>query len=446
MTVSEFRTACMKELDARADEIELRAKTNIEQFRKRTHKIRILDKSGKPVAGAKLHVNQKTHDFKFGANMFMLDEFEDPAVNQRYREAFPQYFNFATLPFYWSGTEPEEGMTRYGIDSPKLHRRPAADLCMQFCEENDILPKIHCLCYDKTVPTWLPLDDKEAMWQYYEKRFQEISQRYAGRMYEVEVTNELVASYGWKHCSVLANEPDTDIRMFEMARKYFPQDKLLVHDCELADVGWAGCRSPYYLQIHDLLRRGAQIDKIGVQNHIFMGVSGDQAVDLPTYYRHFMVDRIFNGLKTLSSFGKPIGITEVTIPTLGDDGIEAEQLQADMLRVLYTIWFSTPLMDSITYWNLADYTAVTFPQWDENNCRGGIFHSDMTPKLAALELKRLIQQEWHTELDLVTDENGYAEFHGFYGDYTAAMENEIIHFGIHKGGIQQTNHRLDRNT
>jgi len=151
----------------------------------------------------------------------------------------------------------------------------------------------------------------------------------------IEVTNELVSSHKWTNSSILANEPDTDIRMFEMACRYFPQDKLLVHDCELSDVGRFGCRSPYYLQIHDLLRRGAQIDKIGVQNHIFMGVSGDQAADLPTFSRHFIVDRLYNGLKTLSSFGKPIGITEVTIPTLGDESLEAEQLQADMLRVLY---------------------------------------------------------------------------------------------------------------
>ena len=444
MTVAEFRAKLMDQLDAHGDEINAQAQANIEQYRKRAHKIRILDKNGKPVAGAKVHVNQQTHDFKFGANMFMLDEFEDPEVNQRYRETFPKYFNFGTVPFYWAGLEPEEGKPRYEIGSPKVHRRPAPDLCMQFCEENNILPKVHCLCYDKVIPDWLPKNDKEAMWKLYEKRFQEISQRYAGRMYEIEVTNELVASYGWTTCSILANEPDTDLRMFEMARKYFPQDKLLVHDCELADVGWAGCRSPYYLQIHDLLRRGAQIDKIGVQNHIFIGVSGDQEADIPTYYRHFMVDRIFNGLKTLSSFGKPIGITEVTIPTVGEDGLEAEQLQADMLRVLYTIWFSTPLMDSITYWNLADYSAVTFPKWDENNCRGGIFHKDMTPKLAALELYRLVHEEWHTELELTTDAEGYVNFRGFYGDYTADVNGETIHFGVHKGGLQQTNYRSQK--
>jgi len=445
MTVAEFRAVLMKELDARAEEIQTRSQAGIEQYRKRAHKLRILDKDGKPVVGVKVSIDQKTHDFKFGANIFMLDGFADPEVNRRYRETFPRYFNFATLPFFWDGVEPEKGKPRYEIGSPKVSRRPPADLCMLFCEENGILPKIHCLCYDKMIPDWLPKQDKEAMWELYEKRFREISERYAGRMYEIEVTNELVSSHKWTNCSILANEPDTDLRMFEMARRYFPQDKLLVHDCELSDVGRFGCRSPYYLQIHDLLRRGAQIDKIGVQNHIFMGVSGDQAADLPIFARHFIVDRLYNGLKTLSSFGKPIGITEVTIPTLGDESLEAEQLQADMLRVLYTIWFSSPLMDSISYWNLADYTAITVPGWDENNCRGGIFHADMTPKLAALELYRLIHEEWHTKLELVTDAEGYVNFRGFYGDYIAETNQESIHFGIHKGGLQQTNYRRGDN-
>ena len=105
MTVAEFRAKLMDQLDAHAEEINAQAQANIEQYRKGKHKIRILDKDGKPVAGAKVHVDQKTHDFKFGANMFMLDEFEDPEVNQRYRETFAKYFNFGTVPIYWDGLE-----------------------------------------------------------------------------------------------------------------------------------------------------------------------------------------------------------------------------------------------------------------------------------------------------------------------------------------------------
>ena len=49
MTTSEFRAKLMDQLDAHAEEINAQAQANIEQYRKCDHKIRILDKDGKPV-------------------------------------------------------------------------------------------------------------------------------------------------------------------------------------------------------------------------------------------------------------------------------------------------------------------------------------------------------------------------------------------------------------
>ena len=43
--------------------------------------------------------------------------------------------------------------------------------------------------------------------------------------------------------------------------------------------------------------------------------------------------------------------------------------------------------------------------------------NDMSRKPAFDVLDRLINREWHTDVQLVSDENGYAYFEGFYGDY-----------------------------
>ena len=56
----------------------------------------------------------------------------------------------------------------------------------------------------------------------------------------------------------------------------------------------------------------------------------------------------------------------------------------------------------------------------------------MTPKKSALTLKKLFNEEWHTDLELTTDENGYVTFRGFYGDYTADIDGKEFEFGIHK--------------
>lgn len=432
MTISEFRAVCMEQFQANEELLNARAQTNIEKHRKGDRTLRIVDKTGKPVAGVPVRVTLKNHDFKHGANIFMLDEFADPQSNQRYREAFPRYFNAATLPFYFRGIEPEEGKPRYAKDSPKVSRRPAPDLCMEFCEANGISPKIHCLYYDKVNPDWISDKTVEEMWKIYERRFSEIAQRYSGRMYEIEVTNETTSLCGCKTRSALADERDIEINMWKLARRYFPNDKLVVHDAELCNVGIEGYQCPFYLTIENLLFKHATIDKIAVQNHIFMGVSGDQEKDLWVYRKHLVPRNLLRGIEVLSSFGLPLEISEVTIPTFGE-GEEAERLQADILRILYTFWFATPQIDTVNWWNVADFTAAPAGRgWDENNCRGGLFHHDMTPKLAALELYRLFNEQWHTELDLVTDEQGLVSFRGFYGEYQAQLGSETFRFGHHK--------------
>ena len=174
MTKQELRDIWLKYAYEHKDLLEGRVKEGIEKYRKGNCKLRFCDKEGKPVVGKKVKINQTSHDFKYGANIFMLDEFENEEYNIRYREDFKKYFNLATVPFYWDGLEPEAGKPRYDKDSPKVYRRPAPDRCVEYCNENGVLPKLHCLVYDKFIPEWLPLDDMEAMEKLYEKRFAEI--------------------------------------------------------------------------------------------------------------------------------------------------------------------------------------------------------------------------------------------------------------------------------
>ena len=74
---------------------------------------------------------------------FMLDELETEEKNKKYKKCFAELFNMATLPFYWRDLEPEKDKQRYDKDSPKIYRRPATDLCIEFCEEHGIEPREH---------------------------------------------------------------------------------------------------------------------------------------------------------------------------------------------------------------------------------------------------------------------------------------------------------------
>ena len=129
----------------------------------------------------------------------------------------------------------------------------------------------------------------------------------------------------------------------------------------------------------------------------------------------------------------PLEITEITIPTFGE-GEEFEQLQADMLKLWYSAYFSHPLMDTVVYWNTADGHGFSRGvEYDENRCRGGLFHKDMTPKRSALMLKHLFEEEWNTSLELTADENGYIDFRGFFGGYTVSTAQANATFTLSKG-------------
>ena len=119
--------------------VDKRVKEGIEKYRKGDMQITVIDKDGNPVPNATVNICQKDHEFKFGANLFMLDEFESQEKNDKYKQAFTEVFNMATLPFYWSATEPEKGKTRYAKDSEKMYRRPPIDLCIEFCEQNELI-------------------------------------------------------------------------------------------------------------------------------------------------------------------------------------------------------------------------------------------------------------------------------------------------------------------
>ena len=436
-----FRALCMEKFEARADLYQGQVKDNIEKFKKGDHTLRLTDKDGKPLVGKKIRVTQKKHDFKYGANILLLDEFSSDEENERYRNTFHKFFNLATVPFYWGDLEPIQNRPRYAADSPKIYRRPAPDLCVDYCNEHGVTPKLHCLFYDKFIPTWLPVRDESAMKALYEKRFFEIAERYTGKMYEYEVTNELLDEYRWDGTqSILSEQRNTPLWAYQTARKYFPHERLVINEGNrIPEVAEMDYRSPYFMLIEGLLAKGATIDKIGCQNHIFCGTKGPQESQIFNFLQFYDPQKVLTGWGYLSEFGKPLEVTEVTIPTFGSDE-EAEELQADVLRSLYRLWFSVPQMETIVYWNTVEGMAYVKPNGisTENRVRGGLFHRDMSPKKAAYALKELFEKEWHTECELVTDEGGYATLRGFYGDYSADIEGIQVSFGIHKNGSAST--------
>lgn len=440
-TAKECREKWFAAYEANKEAIDKRIAEGIEKNRKGHCQIFLTDGNGKALAGKKIKVNQIYHDFKYGANIFMLDELEDKELNDRYKEAFKSAFNLATVPFYWNTLELVQGKPRYSKHSEKVWRRPAPDHCINFCEENGIIPKLHCLVYENFTPDWLvdkPLDEVKAL---YEKRMREIAERYGDRLFEVEVINEVLCEHNWskEKKSVLSEQWDIVEWSFKAARKYFPNDILVINEADhLHELAAKDYRSPYFMLIENALLKGAEIDKIALQHHIFTGANttDDESYEKAVLTPSILLDPavIFKGLDIVSKLDLPLEISEITIPTFGDTE-EYEELQADMLKLLYSVFFSHEMVDTLVYWNVPDGYAWAPPgrAWNENKCRGGLLHHDMTPKKSFTVIKDLFGKTWRTELELVTDEDGYVEFDGFYGMYELESEGDKTVIGIHKG-------------
>lgn len=434
----ENREIWMRDALAHKDLLEGRAADAIEKYRKGWCKLRFVDADGNPISGKKVTVNQATHDFKYGANIFMLDEFQSPEDNAAYRENFKKYFNLATVPFYWDGLEPTEGKPRFAKDSEKVYRRPAPELCVEYCEESGIDAKLHCLVYESFLPDWLPKSDMAAMEKLYEERFRQISERYAGRLFEFEVINELLLEAGWTKQSVISEKRDIVEWAFKLARKYFPDDVLVFNEGNpINAAARQDYRSTYFMMLENALLKGVEVDKVGLQHHEFCGATAKTADDYEKIVKKggkmFDPYELFKGLDIFAELGLPLELTEVTVPTFGETE-DDEELQADLLEVLYTVCFGHPSVDTVVYWNVPDGYAYAAQgrNWNENQCRGGLWHHDLTPKKSAERLWELFNKKWHTDLELTTDENGYVEFRGFYGDYTVEIDDSVADFGIHK--------------
>lgn len=416
------------------DETADRVKSGIEQNRKGYASINLTDKDGKPVVGAKIQIKQKKHEFLHGANIFMLDEFENEEKNEKYKAEFKDVFNEATLPFYWSDLEPVEGKPRFAKDSPKIYRRPAPDLCLEYCEKYGITPKAHCLTYFNFQPDWVSKSDIGDMKRKLEKRYKELARRYSGRIKGWEVINELFCSQDPWNKNAFFRSGDVLDWNFKLAEKYFTSNELIINEASMIWnwVHFAFERSGYYQMIKAGLEKGLRIDTVGMQYHVFCRKE-DEKNNVSGMYNP---RTLFSVMDTYEKLGKPIQITEITIPAYSDSA-EDEKIQAELIEQLYSIWFSHKSVEAIIYWNLPDGYAAFAPQGDmtagENYHRGGLLRFDLSKKPAYDMVRHLFSERWITNTESETNGNGTAKFKGFYGDYEITADGKKFDISVSNG-------------
>ena len=166
-----------------------------------------------------------------------------------------------------------------------------------------------------------------------------------------------------------------------------------------------------YLDVSSLISRGAKVDIIGLQLHFF------KREDREALYggKQWTPEDQYAVLDKFATLHRPIHITELSFPCMGE-GEVGEEKQAFILENFYTLWFSHPAVEAITYWHFIDGSAGA-----ENVYNSGFFRSDFSKKKAYEVLDNLVNKKWRTNLSF-PEAASERHFRAFYGKYKVSFE------------------------
>ncbi len=359
--------------------------------------------------GSEVRIEQVSHQFLFGGNTFLFGDLGSPEKNKKYADTFGDLFNAATVAFYWKTLEQVQGQPRYTAGSSYEYRRPATDPVVAYCESKGINMNGHAIIYGMRRwghPEWMP-NDRKAMEPIFESHVRELAERYKGRIQRWDVVNESIdqANRGLM-------PDDYTFKTYSWAMKYFPASvQFNINDC---DIHWGPSRR-YVEIVRDLIDRGIRINNVGVQMHIFNPEEARNianGADVLTPAKNYAV------LDCLNDAGRPIHISEVTV-TAPDETPAGWQIQAEITRNLYRLWFSYPTVMGITWWNVVDGGAAKGePSFS------GIYDKELNPKPVYQVLDQLINHEWKTNLAMKAGPDGIIRFRGFKGKYRVSWKDK----------------------
>jgi GH35 family endo-1,4-beta-xylanase len=375
------------------DEVLSGAGKRIVQHRQGDVTVVVSRPDGLPLANVGVSLTQQRHAFRFGCNLFRWGRIPDPKREETYRERFAALLNYATLPFYWASYERERGKPLY----------EDTDRVVAWCREAGIVCKGHPLAWGEPSgsPRWLPEDDAE-LERLSTARVRDIVRRFAGRIDIWDVVNEPTdvtrpQTRVNRWARQLGALPFT-VRHLEAARAANPHATLLVNDYRVDEA---------YLRILQELPRSSY-DVVGLQSHMHRGVWSS---------RH-----AWEVGERFAPLGLPLHFTETTIvsgPREGDrwgaSTPAGEERQAEEAVRFYTVLFSHPAVEALTWWDFSDDGA-----WQ--GAAAGWLRKDMTPKPVYERLLACIRREWWTRTRGTTDAQGEWRARAFYGDYDFTVQ------------------------
>nr|QQZ02675.1 1,4-beta-xylanase [uncultured microorganism] len=401
LTAPYFATARQRDASEDSDRILSDAESRIRRHRMAPVALKLLTPDGRPLGpGRRVEIRQVRHRFLFGCNIFMLGRYRTPEQNAAYESRFAGIFNYATLPFYWWNYERQKGR-------PDDARTEGI---VRWCKAHDVTTKGHPLAWNYRDPPWLTGTPQEVARAQFE-RITRCVERFQRDIDIWDVVNE-ATHYDRAECkrdaprlteAIAAMGVGPYIRTaFKTARQAGPDATLVINDYR-TDAAFAE------KVVSELADEDARpmYDVIGIQSHMHGGPWG--------------AARTWEVCERFAKFGKPLHFTETTLVSgpKSDSGWtttdEGEEQQARLAAEFYTVLFSHPAVEAITWWDFSDQGA-----WQR--APAGFLRADMSAKPIYERLYDLIKGRWSTRVEVESGPEGRLKIDGFMGEYEVTVK------------------------
>ena len=249
---------------------------------------------------------------------------------------------------YWNGVTAENSCKWGVVESTRdVMNWTAADRAYNHAKNNYLGFRYHAIAWGSQYPKWIenlsPADFQEEMEEY----MAAIAKRYP-LIDQIDVLNENMYINTWNKQEHAAGSPyfragmggpgvtgyDWAIWLFEKARHYFPNSKLVINDFEL-ETNNAGLNE--ILALVKVLRDRGLIDGFGTQAHYF-NVDGINANNLQ------------NALNNMAKSGVPVYVTELDLK--GNPVSETNQFNS--YKTAFPVYWNHPAVAGITLWGYVE--------------------------------------------------------------------------------------------
>lgn len=376
------------------------AKRRIPLVRMKDVEITVL-RDGKPVENALVELRMKNHQFLFGAVSYAHGTLGSAEKEKTLTQLFTKLLNYTMVPYHWAWYEPKRGE----------YNEPYTGNLVQWAEENHLKRKLHALIWHEVCPDWVTDENVE---REYVRRIQYLMARYGDRFDFFDLANETTVNDRFDNPVsrwVKRKGPIEMIRFgTRLVRAWQPNAKLLYGD-------WNVHSEEYFRFLEELREKDVDIDILGMQSHMHRDIwTQEETMRVIDRAAQFGWPIHFPECSVCS--GKPVGQMSYSSGAKNRYVETEEDLawQADFTRDFYTLVFSHPAVEALSWFDFVNHRWLGAP--------AGLVHDDLSPKPVYHALYDLIHREWHTDADLLTGSGGLCRTRLFFGNYDITVRTE----------------------